>query len=252
MRKLKNLTVSMRSCGGRNNQGIITLRNRGGGNKKRYRIVDYYRDMDNIVGEVISIDYDPNRRVKIALISYMNGMIGYIIAVLGMKIGDKIKGGDAVGLNFGDTVKLKDVPMGMFVHNLEIIKNNGGQIARAAGTYLQVLRRKGQLVYVKLRSKELRVVSSECRVTLGKVSSVNEKFNKFNKAGENRWRGKKPVVRGVAKNPVDHPHGGGQGKTKGGRCSVSPWGMLTKGYVTRSKGKRNRSIIKSRRYLKLS
>jgi len=247
MRRVKGLICSMKSCGGRNSKGLITVRHKGGGNKKNYRIVDCYRDFENMVGKVIKVEYDPNRNVNLGLINYLNGVLGYIIEFENMKIGYMVKAGKAVGLNFGDVILLKEVLLGMCVHNVELNPGFGGKLLRAAGAYARVLRRRGKMAYLLLKSGELRMIKLGCRVTVGKVGNIMYKLLKFRKAGENRWRGKRPSVRGVAKNPIDHPHGGGQGKTKGGRCSVSPWGMLTKGYITRSVKKVNKLIIKSRR-----
>jgi large subunit ribosomal protein L2 len=244
---IKKLKISKKRASGRNNIGRITVRNIGGGSKKNYKLVDYYRDNINIIGKVVRIDKDSVRNAKIALISYSNGTISYILNAEGLKENNYIRSGKAIGLNKGDVTILKEIPIGSFVHNIELNSYKGGQLARAAGSYGQILRRKGRKIYVRLKSREIRIFSAECRATIGKVGNVKHKFCKLYKAGQNRWRGKKPSVRGVAKNPVDHPHGGGQGKTKGGRCSVSPWGVLTKGFKTRSRKKRKDTKILKRR-----
>jgi large subunit ribosomal protein L2 len=247
---LKKLTRAKISASGRNNAGSISIRNRGGAHKKRYKIVDFSRDLDNVLGLVVRIEKDTNRSANIALIAYINGVLSYIIEPLGLKPGMYIRSGPVVGLGLGDAASLQDLPIGSFVHNVELLFGQGGQFARAAGAKIQLLRKKGAFVYVKLNSGEIRLLPSLCKATIGIVGNVNKRFYNLKKAGANRWLGFRPVVRGVAKNPVDHPHGGGQGKTKGGRCSVSPWGRLTKGKTTRSLRKHNKFILKSRRNIK--
>jgi large subunit ribosomal protein L2 len=247
---IKNLTYALRRTSGRNNLGRITIRARGGAHKRRFRIVDFFRNMFDVIGKVIRIEYDPNRTAYLALVSYENGFISYILAADALKEGLLLSSGKEAGLNVGDSKYLQEIGIGYIVHNIEMCPKYGGSIGRAAGTGLKLLRKKAGYVYSRMPSGEVRLLSDNVGATIGKVSHANSKFQVLHKAGENRWRGLRPNVRGVAKNPVDHPHGGGQGKTKGGRCSVSPWGRLTKGQVTRSSKKKNVFIIKDRRGVK--
>ncbi len=232
--------------GGRNNLGRITTRHRGGGHKQRYRIVDFRRNKDAIPATVERIEYDPNRTAHIALLCYADGERRYIIAPKGLKAGDKVVSGDAADIKVGNCLPLRNVPVGSVVHCVELKPGKGAQIARSAGTSVQLVAREGQHATLRLRSGEMRRVLSECRATLGEVGNSEHSLRSLGKAGATRWRGIRPTVRGVAMNPVDHPHGGGEGRTSGGRHPVSPWGTPTKGYKTR-KNKRTDSMIVRRR-----
>jgi large subunit ribosomal protein L2 len=247
---IKDLTYALRSTSGRNNFGRITIRARGGAHKRRFRVVDFFRNMFNVIGKVVRVEYDPNRTAYLALISYENGFISYIVAPDLMKENLLLSSGEDAGLNIGDAKRLEQIGIGYVVHNVEMYIGHGGLISRSAGTGLKLLRKRAGYVYSKMPSGEVRLLPDRVQATVGRVSNVNSKFEILHKAGENRWRGLRPNVRGVAKNPVDHPHGGGQGKTKGGRCSVSPWGRLTKGKITRSSKKKNVLIVKDRRGIK--
>jgi large subunit ribosomal protein L2 len=243
-RPIKGLSVALIAVSGRNNRGKITVRARGGGHKKRYRIVDFFRNMINVMYKVLRFEYDPNRTAYLALLSYENGFVSYVLASEFMNVGLlTLTGGANVS---GNLRLLSDINIGQTVYSVEDVVGMGGKFGRAAGAKIKLLRKQAGYVYSKLPSGEIRLVSEKAAAVLGTCSNVALKFKELHKAGENRWRGLRPNVRGVAKNPVDHPHGGGQGKTKGGRCSVSPWGRLTKGKKTRSPRKNNSKIIKSR------
>jgi large subunit ribosomal protein L2 len=246
--KLKRLNRGYRFGSGRNSFGRITVRGRGGAVKKRYKIVDYYRDLDNVLGRIIRIEKDTVRSSLVGLVSYENGFLAYILLPENVSVGDCIKSGVSMTLSPGDSMFLRDVPIGSFVHNIELYPGKGGVVCRAAGNSAQLLRKKGRLVLLRLSSGELRLFLYNCRATLGSVGNSLHKFSVIGKAGASRRLGIRPIVRGVAKNPVDHPHGGGQGKTKGGRCSVTPWGRLTKGKKTvdSSAKKRSRFVLKRR------
>jgi len=240
------LTESKNRISGRNNRGKITVRHRGGGHKKRYRIIDFKRNKHNISATVERIEYDPNRSANIALVLYSDGERRYIIAPKGLKAGDQIISGSSVPIKRGNTLPLSNIPLGSVVHCVELKPKKGAQIARSAGTSVQLVAKEGNYVTLRLRSGEVRKVLSECRGTLGEVSKSEHSLRKLGKAGATRWRGVRPTVRGVVMNPVDHPHGGGEGKTSGGRHPVSPWGMPTKGYKTRT-NKRTDKLIARRR-----
>ncbi len=233
--------------GGRNNLGRITCRHRGGGHKQKYRIIDFKRNKDGIPGTVERIEYDPNRSAHIALIRYADGERRYIIAPKGLKAGNEIISGQGAPIKPGNTLQLQDIPVGTTVHCVEMRPGKGAQLARAAGAAVQLVAREGRYATLRLRSGEMRKVPSECRATIGEVSNAEHGLRKLGKAGAKRWRGIRPTVRGVAMNPVDHPHGGGEGRTSGGRHPVSPWGTPTKGYRTRS-NKRTDSMIVRRRH----
>ena len=232
--------------GGRNNLGRITTRHRGGGHKQRYRIVDFKRNKDAIPAKVERIEYDPNRTAHIALVCYLDGERRYIIAPKGLKAGDTVISGDAADIKVGNTLPLRNMPVGSVLHCVELKPGKGAQIARSAGTSVQLVAREGRHATLRLRSGEMRRVLSECRATLGEVSNGEHGLRSLGKAGATRWRGVRPTVRGVAMNPVDHPHGGGEGRTSSGRHPVSPWGTPAKGYKTR-KNKRTDSMIVRRR-----
>ena len=232
--------------GGRNNKGRITTRHRGGGHKQHYRIVDFKRVKDGIPGVVERLEYDPNRSAHIALVLYADGERAYILAPAGVKAGQKIASGRSADIKPGNALPLANIPVGTVVHNVELRPKKGGQLARSAGTSVQIVAREGGHVTLRLRSGEMRKVLSECRATIGVVSNGEHSLRKLGKAGATRWRGVRPTVRGVAMNPVDHPHGGGEGRTSGGRHPVTPWGVPTKGYKTR-KNKRTDHLIVRRR-----
>lgn len=232
--------------GGRNNNGRITTRHIGGGHKQHYRLVDFRRNKDGIPAKVERIEYDPNRTAHIALICYADGERRYIIAPKGIKAGDVVESGDASAIKPGNCLPLRNIPVGSVIHCIELKPGKGAQIARSAGASVQLVAREGHHVTVRLRSGEMRKILSECRATLGEVSNGEHSLRSLGKAGATRWRGVRPTVRGVAMNPVDHPHGGGEGRTSGGRHPVSPWGVPTKGYKTR-KNKRTDNMIVRRR-----
>ena len=232
--------------GGRNNAGRITVRHQGGGHKKHYRLVDFKRDKDGIAGTVERLEYDPNRTAHIALVCYSDGERRYIIAPKGLKAGDVVHSGDAASIKVGNTLPLRNVPVGSVVHCVEMKPGKGAQMARSAGASVQLIARDGQYATLRLRSGEMRKVLSDCRATLGEVSNSEHNLRSIGKAGAMRWRGVRPTVRGVVMNPVDHPHGGGEGRTSGGRHPVSPWGTPTKGYKTRKNKRTTRLIVRRR------
>ena len=244
----KRLTSSLRKKGGRNNQGRITMRRRGGGHKRRYRIIDFKRDKVDVQGVVATIEYDPNRSSYISLVHYEDGEKRYIIYPAGVKVGDKIISGESVPLKDGNALILKNIPAGIFVHNVEMIPGKGGQMVRSAGANAQVMAHADGFCTLKLPSGEIRMVPDQCRATVGQVGNKEHDQIVSGKAGRSRWLGKRPKVRGVVMNPVDHPHGGGEGKSSGGRHPSTPWGKPTKGYKTRKKNKKsNRFIVKRRK-----
>ena len=232
--------------GGRNNNGRITTRHVGGGHKQHYRIVDFKRTKDGIPAKVERLEYDPNRTAHIALLLFADGERRYIIAPRGVKAGDTLQSGSAAPIKTGNCLPLRNIPVGSVVHAVELKPGKGAQLARSAGASVQVVAREGQYATLRLRSGEMRKVLADCRATLGEVSNSEHSLRKLGKAGAARWRGVRPTVRGVAMNPVDHPHGGGEGRTSGGRHPVSPWGTPTKGYKTR-KNKRTDNLIVRRR-----
>tara|TARA_Y100000590_G_C15467522_1_gene918879 strand:+ start:120 stop:953 length:834 start_codon:yes stop_codon:yes gene_type:complete len=245
----RSLTVSLKKTGGRNNLGRITSRRRGGGHKRRYRLIDFKRNKFDVIGKVIAIEYDPNRSSRIALIEYADNEKRYIIAPDGLKVNDSIISSKENKIEFkkGNTLLLKNIPDGMLVHNIELKPGKGAQMARSAGTYARIMAKENKMVSLKLPSSEIRMVSEECLATLGTVGNKSHENVRIGKAGRSRWLGKRPKVRGVVMNPVDHPHGGGEGKTSGGRHPVSPWGTPAKGYKTRKKNKLSNKYIVSRR-----
>ena len=232
---------------GRNNQGRITTRHRGGGHKKHYRIIDFKRLKDGIPAKVETLEYDPNRSANIALLLYADGERAYIIAPDGLEVGSSILSGKDAPIASGNCMALKDMPLGTVVHCIELFPGKGAQMARSAGASAQILAIEGRYTTLRLRSGEVRRVLAECRATIGSVSNSEHSLRSIGKAGAKRWMGIRPTVRGVAMNPVDHPHGGGEGKTSGGRHPVTPWGVPTKGYKTRKKNKpSNRMIVRRR------
>ncbi len=232
--------------GGRNNAGRISVRHIGGGHKQHYRVIDFKRNKDGIPATVERLEYDPNRTANIALLCYKDGERRYIIAPKGLVAGDVLESGAAAAIKVGNTLPLRNIPVGSVLHCAEMKPGKGAQLARSAGTSLQLVAREGRHATLRLRSGEMRRVLSDCRATLGEVSNSEHSLRSLGKAGASRWRGVRPTVRGVVMNPVDHPHGGGEGRTSGGRHPVSPWGMPTKGYKTR-KNKRTDSMIVRRR-----
>lgn len=232
--------------GGRNNSGRITKRHTGGGHKQRYRKIDFKRNKDGVVARVERIEYDPNRTAYIALVCYADGERRYIIAPKGLKAGDTIQSGQSAPIRAGNALPLRNIPVGSVVHCVEMKPGKGAQIARSAGASVQLVAREGQHATLRLRSGEMRKTPVDCRATIGEVSNSEHSLRSLGKAGASRWRGVRPTVRGVAMNPVDHPHGGGEGKTSGGRHPVTPWGVPTKGYKTR-KNKRTDNMIVRRR-----
>ncbi len=232
--------------GGRNNTGRITTRHRGGGHRQRYRVIDFKRDKDGVKGTVERLEYDPNRTAHIALIAYEDGDRRYILAPKGVYAGDEIYSGSDAPIKPGSAMPLRNIPLGTIVHNVEMKPGKGGQIARSAGTGVQLVAREGAHATLRLRSGEMRKIPVDCRATIGEVGNHEHSLRSLGKAGASRWRGVRPTVRGVAMNPVDHPHGGGEGRTSGGRHPVSPWGTPTKGYKTR-KNKRTDNMIVRRR-----
>ena len=244
----KSLVVSTKKSGGRNNQGKITLRHRGGGAKRKYRVIDFKRNKDNIEGIVASIEYDPNRTANIALINYVDGEKRYIIAPKGLKVGDRIVSGENVDIKVGNCLPLDQIPEGTMVHNVELKAGKGAQMARSAGASVQILGKEGKYVLLRLASGEVRKVLGTCRATIGEVGNADHELVKVGKAGRKRHMGIKPTVRGSVMNPNDHPHGGGEGRTPIGRKGpVTPWGKPALGYKTRDKKKASNSLIVRRR-----
>lgn len=232
--------------GGRNNHGRITTRHIGGGHKQHYRLVDFKRNKDGIPAKVERLEYDPNRTAHIALVLYADGERRYILAAKGMQAGDKIQSGVEAEIKTGNAMPLRNIPVGSVVHAVEMKPGKGAQIARSAGAYVQVVARDGAYATLRLRSGEMRKVPVDCRATFGEVGNAEHMLRQLGKAGAKRWRGVRPTVRGVAMNPVDHPHGGGEGRTSGGRHPVTPWGVPTKGYKTRSNKRTDKYIVRRR------
>ncbi len=243
----KSLTKALRKSGGRNNTGRITIRRRGGGHRRRYRIIDFKRDKFDIPGKVMTVEYDPNRSANISLINYADGEKRYILSPIGLKVDDSVISGKEVPLKVGNCLPLKSVPAGLFVHNIELLPGKGGQMVRSAGAAAQVMAHDGGLCTLKLPSGEIRMVNERCLATIGQVGNKSHEQIVSGKAGRTRWLGRRPKVRGVAMNPVDHPMGGGEGKSSGGRHPTTPWGKPTKGYKTRKKNKKSNAMIINRR-----
>jgi len=243
----KSLTVALKKSGGRNNLGRVTSRHRGGGHKRRYRVIDFRRDKIGVPAKVFSIEYDPNRTSRIALLHYTDGEKRYILAPEGLKVGATVTAGSGSEIIVGNALPLKEMPLGSFVHNVELKPGKGGQLGRSAGSSLQLLAREGSFAQLKMSSGEIRKVKVECLATYGIVGNAEQENISLGKAGRSRWLGIRPHVRGVAMNPVDHPMGGGEGKTSGGGHPVSPWGQKAKGLKTRKhKKESNKFIIKRR------
>ncbi len=244
----KSLLTSLTRSGGRNSQGRITIRHRGGGAKRKYRIIDFKRNKDGIPGKVASIEYDPNRTSNIALINYVDGEKRYILAPAKLKVGDIIESGENADIKIGNCLKLKDMPVGTNVHNIELKPGKGGQLVRSAGAVAQLMAKEGRFAQLKLPSGEFRLIHVECRATIGQVGNISHELLTIGKAGKTRHKGFRPHVRGSAMNPVDHPHGGGEGKTGIGKPSpVTPWGKPALGIKTRKKNKKSNDYIVRRR-----
>ncbi len=241
-----SLTEKKPKSGGRNNYGRITTRHRGGGHKQKYRIIDFKRNKDDITAKVERIEYDPNRSAYIALLNYLDGERRYILAPKDLEVGMTVVSGTSVGIKVGNALPLDNIPVGSVVHNVEMKPGKGGQLARSAGTAVRLVAKEGAYATLRLRSGEMRKVPAKCRATLGTVSNSEHNLEKLGKAGASRWRGIRPTVRGVAMNPVDHPHGGGEGRTSGGRHPVTPWGVPTKGHKTRKNKRTDKFIVRSR------
>ncbi|MDR2883777.1 MAG: 50S ribosomal protein L2 [Deferribacteraceae bacterium] len=243
----KSLTSTKIRKDGRNGYGRITVRHMGGGHRKRYRVIDFKRNKDGIMARVETIEYDPNRTANIALLSYADGEKRYILAPNGLKVGDMVQSGTGADIKPGNALMLKEMPVGTLIHNVEMRPGKGGQLVRSAGTFAQLLSKEGEYCHLRLPSSEIRLIKSECRATIGQVGNIDHENISLGKAGRKRWMGVRPTVRGVAMNPVDHPHGGGEGRTSGGRHPVTPWGKPTKGYKTRKKNKTSNKHIVTKR-----
>jgi large subunit ribosomal protein L2 len=243
---VKSLSEGLTKSGGRNNAGRITARRRGGGHKRLYRMVDFKRRKFDVPAKVVRLEYDPNRTAFIALIEYDDGEVSYILAPQRLEAGDSVISGEKADIKPGNAMPLASIPVGTIVHNVEMKPGKGGQIARSAGTYVQLVGRDAGHALLRLGSGEVRMVRAECMATIGAVSNSDQGNIKLGKAGRSRWLGKRPSVRGVAMNPVDHPHGGGEGRTSGGRHPVTPWGRPTKGAKTRHNKKTDRLIVRRR------
>ena len=243
----KPLLEKKSKSGGRNNNGRITTRHIGGGHKQKYRVIDFKRNKDGIKATVETIEYDPNRTANIALLKYADGERRYIIAPRNVSVGDTIQSGTDAPIRAGNSMPLRNIPMGSVIHCIELKPGKGAQLIRSAGTSCQLVAKEGTYVTLRLRSGEMRKVLADCRGTLGEVSNSEHNLRSLGKAGAKRWRGVRPTVRGVVMNPVDHPHGGGEGKTSGGRHPVSPWGMPTKGYKTRKNKRADKMVVRRRR-----
>lgn len=242
----RSLLVTLKKTGGRNHFGRITSRHIGGGHKQKYRIVDFRRDKKDIPAKVASIEYDPNRSARIALLNYVDGEKRYILAPLDLKVGDTVIASINADIKPGNALPLRAIPLGTIIHNIELKIGKGAQLARSAGTFAQLMAKEGKYAQVKLPSGEVRMVLMDCMASIGQVGNIDHENVNIGKAGRSRWLGKRPKVRGVAMNPVDHPHGGGEGRTSGGRHPVTPWGIPTKGYKTRTNKTSSRFIVKKR------
>lgn len=240
------LVSRKKKTGGRNNEGRITCRHIGGGHKQRYRMIDFKRDKDGIPGKIERLEYDPNRSAYIALVLYADGERRYIVAPNGLRVGDEIQSGADVAIKIGNCLPLANIPIGSTIHCLELKPGKGAQLARSAGTSVQLIAREDIYATVRLRSGEMRKILANCRAIIGEVSNSEHNLKSLGKAGASRRRGVRPTVRGVAMNPIDHPHGGGEGKTSGGRHPVTPWGVPTKGYKTRRNKRTNKFIVRDR------
>jgi large subunit ribosomal protein L2 len=246
-RPLDALVEKKQKTGGRNNTGRITTRHIGGGHKQLYRVIDFRRDKDGVPAVVERLEYDPNRSAHIALLKYADGERRYVIAAGGLKVGDTLQSGADAPIKAGNTLPMRNIPLGSNIHCVELKVGKGAQLARSAGASVQLLARDGGFVTLRLRSGEMRKVHADCRATIGEVSNSEHNLRSFGKAGAKRWRGVRPTVRGAAMNPVDHPHGGGEGRSKGGRHPCTPWGVPTKGYKTRKNKRTQKMIVRDRR-----
>ena len=242
----KSLVKTLKKTGGRNNYGRVTTRHRGGGHKRRYRLIDFKRNKLEVPAKVATIEYDPNRTTRIALLHYVDGEKRYILAPQDLRVGDMVVSSATADIKPGNALPLLNIPTGTLVHNVEMKPGKGGQMARAAGSYAQLMAKEGRQAHLKLPSGEVRMVPVDCRATIGQLSNVEQENICLGKAGRKRWQGKRPHVRGVAMNPVDHPMGGGEGKSSGGRHPCTPWGVPTKGYKTRKPKASDRYIVKHR------
>ncbi len=242
----KSLLEPLRQKAGRDNQGRISVRHRGSGHRRRYRRLDFKRDKDGVEAKVVAIEYDPNRSAHIALVQYADGEKRYILAPIDLKVGDKVFSGEKAEISLGNALPLAKIPVGTVVHNVELKPGKGGQLARSAGSSVQVVAKEGNYAHLKLPSGEVRLVHLKCRATIGQVGNVEHELISLGKAGRSRWLGRRPTVRGTAMNPVDHPHGGGEGKSGPGRHPVTPWGKPTIGYKTRKKKPSDKDILKRR------
>lgn len=243
----KSLLEPLKRTGGRNNRGRITMRRMGGGHKRRYRIIDFKRDKTGIPAKVVSIEYDPNRSAFISLLGYRDGEKRYILAPQGLKVGDEVISGPEADIHTGNALPIEKIPTGLFIHNIELVRGRGGQMARSAGSYAQLMAKEGNHALLRLPSGEIRMVRRECYATIGQVSNIDHENISLGKAGRSRWLGMRPKVRGVAMNPIDHPLGGGEGRSSGGRHPVTPWGKPTKGYKTRKKKHSDKYIVHKRK-----
>jgi large subunit ribosomal protein L2 len=242
----KSLLAPLKRSGGRNNSGRITKRHTGGGHKRQYRVVDFKRDKLEVPAKVAAIEYDPNRSARIALLFYVDGEKRYILAPNGLNVGDTVVASDSADIRPGNAMTIRSIPLGTWVHNVELKVGKGGQLARSAGAYAMIAAKEGRYAQLRLPSGEVRLVMQDCRATVGQVGNLDFEKIKIGKAGRNRWLGKRPQSRGVAMNPVDHPHGGGEGKSSGGRHPVTPWGVPTKGYKTRTNRRTDKFIVRRR------
>jgi len=244
----KSLLEPLKKTGGRNHYGRVTMRHRGGGHKRKYRVIDFKRNKVNIPAKVASIEYDPNRSANIALLTYADGEKRYIIAPLGLKPGDEVMSGEKADIKPGNCLPLKNIPVGTIIHNIELKAGKGAQLVRSAGTAAQLMAKEGKYAHVRLPSGEVRLIRMECKATIGQVGNIDHENISLGKAGRNRWKGRRPRVRGSAMNPVDHPHGGGEGKAPIGRKSpVTPWGQPTLGYKTRKRKTSDKYILRRRK-----
>ena len=245
-RPYKPLTVALRGKGGRNCTGRVTMRHRGGGHKRRLRIIDFKRDKYDMPANVLTVEYDPNRSARIALVEYQDGEKRYIICPAGLEVGASIISGDATDIKVGNSTTLRRIPPSTQIHNIELAKGKGGQIVRSAGSSAQIMAKEDKYAHIKLPSGEIRLIDIDCYATIGQISNIEHEGISLGKAGRSRWLGRRPKVRGVAMNPIDHPHGGGEGKSSGGRHPCTPWGKPTKGYKTRKKKKSSNKFILKR------
>lgn len=243
----RSLLAPLKSTGGRNSYGRITKRHTGGGHKRKYRIIDFKRDKKEIPAKVVSVEYDPNRSARIALLTYADGEKRYILAPVGLEVGATVVASEQADIKPGNAMAIRAIPLGTWVHNVELKIGKGGQLARSAGTYAMIAAKEGKYAQLRLPSGEVRLVLQDCCATIGQVGNADHENVKIGKAGRNRWLGKRPQSRGVAMNPVDHPHGGGEGKSSGGRHPVTPWGVPTKGYKTRTNKRTDRFIVRRRK-----